>query len=479
MDIRETTLFPDSVSLDTNSCIVVTSGNQICHRVVGLTLKGGKGTQTNIFNNQKSGGGVYARNSCVTIEFCRILDCKTTFGGGIAAIGPSFEVRSGFVEVNNCFIRGCTAQENGGGFFALSCSLAFDHCELVKDSCLNFCGGIEASQSYIHGTNTTVDSAYGSSSSLDISTSEVYLNQCSFLHGTCIPHPLSNSFFHIGSSSGRVAACTFSENLTEYPGGSIIGDPAPEVVGCVFERITATIYTATVLIGYDDNTQFAYNIIRDNVNIAGGAIQPFQRTTARIHHNLITGNRSLQENRPSAILCVSNCNPTIDSNRIEGNHGSSVGFIIELGEHHWDLSRNWWGHESGPYDAVRNAGGQGDTIQTDSVVFEPWLLTPPETSVGIGPIHPKQPLASTWEILAVYPNPFNNSFTVSIAGFARSDFEVKLVDLLGRQVASIHSGSLTGTSLRYDAATQLATGLYFLVAQDSRSVSVKKVVFLK
>ncbi len=479
IDIYETTLYPDSVSSDTSSCIVITSGNQICQRIVGLTLQNGKGTRTDIFDNQKSGGAVYARNSCVSIESCRILDCKSTFGGGIAAIGPSFQVRTGYVEVIDCLIRGCTAQENGGGLFALSCSLVFENCKLIKDSCFNFCGGIEASQSYLLGANTSVDSAYGSTSSLDVSSCEINLSQCNFLHGTCIPHPVSNSFFHIGSSSGRVTACTFSDNLTEYPGGSIIGNPAPEVTGCVFERISATIYTATVLIGYDDNTQFAYNIIRDNVNIAGGAIQPFQRTTAHIHHNLITGNRSLQANRPSAITCVSNCSPLIDSNRVENNSGNSVGFITEFGEHHWDLSRNWWGHESGPYHATRNSGGQGDTILSDSIIFEPWLVSPPETVVGIGPISPKPPVASTWEIVAVYPNPFNSSFTVSVAGFARNDFEMRIIDLLGRQVSSIHSGSLSGTSLHYKMPSQLATGIYFLVAQDDRTASIVKLVFLK
>lgn len=479
LDIANTILYPDSVFSDTNSCIVVTSGNQICHRVIGLTLQDGRGTRLDIRENELSGGAVHVRSSCLTIETCRVLGGKATLGGGIAAIGPNSNSRLGFVEVNDCTIQDCSAQEEGGGLYAYSCSLAFDNCLLLNDSCFNFSGGIESRNSYLNGSNTSVDSAFGPFSSLSVSNSEVFLNRCTFTRGATPQESFVYSFFHIGNSVGRLTACSFSDNLTEYPSGSIVGDSAPEIVGCVFERIRATVFTATVLIGYDDNTQFAYNIVRDNLNVAGGAIQPFQRTTAHIHHNLVTGNRSLQSNRPSAIMCVSHCNPLVDSNRIELNEGISAGFIPELGEHHWDLSRNWWGHESGPFHATLNPGGQGDTIVSDSIEFSPWLTSPPETTVGVERERQNPPVASTWDILTIYPNPFNSSFVISIAGFARNDFSIKLVDLLGRQVAMIHEGTIIGSSLQYTAPVNLASGIYFLVASDKVMIRTNKIVFLK
>uniref|UniRef100_A0A7J3ZAF9 Peptidase S8/S53 domain-containing protein n=1 Tax=Ignisphaera aggregans TaxID=334771 RepID=A0A7J3ZAF9_9CREN len=40
-------------------------------------------------------------------------------------------------------------------------------------------------------------------------------------------------------------------------------------------------------------------------------------------------------------------------------------------------TNNWWGDPSGPYHPVLNPGGKGDKV-SDSVIFEPWLTSPPQ-----------------------------------------------------------------------------------------------------
>lgn len=475
-DILTTILMPDPIQSDTASCIAVVSGNQIQQTIIGFTLQNGTGTVTDILSHQRSGGGVYARYSCVSIQHCRIINCEAGFGGGIAAIGPTLSNRSGFVEVNYCDIRDCNALENGGGINVLSCSLVVRSSSLTNDSCFHFAGGLEARHSYVSANDVTIDSAYGLWSSLASINCEIFLDRCTFRHGSSPENPLARSHFNIGGSAGRVSGCIFSDNISPMPCGSIYGDTAPEVIGCIFERNTATYRTATVLLGYDDNTQFAYNIIRDNVNSSGGALQPFQRTIANIHHNLITGNRSLNGSYPSAIMCVSGCNPTLEFNRIENNEGISTGFSPNSEEHPWSLINNWWGSESGPYHETLNPLGEGDTIVSAFIDFSPWLLSPPDISSN-GQTRPD--IAQTWEVLSVFPNPFNSSFAISIAGFAGKDFHVELFDLLGRHVDLIHAGPFTGNTLRYSAPSHLSSGIYFLTLRDKRQLRSHKIVFLK
>ncbi|MBU1984360.1 T9SS type A sorting domain-containing protein, partial [bacterium] len=84
-----------------------------------------------------------------------------------------------------------------------------------------------------------------------------------------------------------------------------------------------------------------------------------------------------------------------------------------------------------------------------------------------------------WHIHAIYPNPFNSEFRISVAGLAGDDFAVTLHNLLGQQVALLHRGRVSSPEIHFVAPPEMATGLYFLHARSRGHSETKKVVFLR
>lgn len=65
---------------------------------------------------------------------------------------------------------------------------------------------------------------------------------------------------------------------------------------------------------------------------------------------------------------------SINGSTISGNGWGGVFALWYL----VDARYNWWGHPSGPYDASRNPGGQGNQVIGSGVAFAPWLGQPSE-----------------------------------------------------------------------------------------------------
>ncbi|MCC6476108.1 T9SS type A sorting domain-containing protein [bacterium] len=141
-----------------------------------------------------------------------------------------------------------------------------------------------------------------------------------------------------------------------------------------------------------------------------------------------------------------------------------------------DARWNWWGDSTGPYNSIWNPQGLGAEIDYD-VMFIPWLTTPDSNGSDVDqPGLPTQPFS--FEI-TTYPNPFNSSVRIDIAGFTGRDFNMKLFDTLGREVATLHSGPLQGGNLLFTAPSTIAAGVYFVRASDTKYSETKKIVFLK
>jgi hypothetical protein len=70
--------------------------------------------------------------------------------------------------------------------------------------------------------------------------------------------------------------------------------------------------------------------------------------------------------------------------------------------------------------------------------------------------------------LSTYPNPVRERVTVKLAVKERQDVQVRLYDVLGRRVATLHSGPLPAQELRRlrldVSSTGLTSGTYFLRA---------------
>ncbi|MBL0062049.1 MAG: hypothetical protein IPP40_11385 [bacterium] len=126
---------------------------------------------------------------------------------------------------------------------------------------------------------------------------------------------------------------------------------------------------------------------------------------------------------------------------------------------------NFWGDSTGPYEATRNPGGLGDTTNA-ATIYDEWLLSAdeiPDTSLFPNPVGDSPlPISSTWQLGTIYPNAFNSEFRVVLDGMTGADFEVKLYDLLGREVALLHSGRTLRGTLNFAAPANLAAGICFI-----------------
>ncbi len=77
----------------------------------------------------------------------------------------------------------------------------------------------------------------------------------------------------------------------------------------------------------------------------------------------------------------------------------------------------------------------------------------------------------------IYPNPFSNSFTVSIAQPEQTDAKIYLTDAYGRQVLGIFSGSIDKGQHSIDVSTDgITKGLYFCVMETPAGRNVVKVI---
>ncbi|MBK6765387.1 MAG: right-handed parallel beta-helix repeat-containing protein [bacterium] len=217
--------------------------------------------------------------------------------------------------------------------------------------------------------------------------------------------------------TGEIRGCWFHDTHALWPSvhlGRIYG--AVTFIGNVLEHNSTSDITGTLIVNGDNDYTISHNIFRDNRNVGGGAVYAFAYATAIVELNSFVGNSSDDPTRGSVLESMNHGAPHFRDNIIAGNIGNCVSarpeYPIIL-----DARNNWWGHASGPYHAELNPLGQGDTLVGDSVLFEPWLTSPPDTTQPSA-IHPEpeRPVAGTWDLQSVFPNPFNNSFTLSLAG---------------------------------------------------------------
>jgi hypothetical protein len=483
-----TAVLPDSLRPDTQSCFVYVGGEGPASRLAGLTLESGRGTRHYEYYNVRAGGAIYLKAitspSGISIERCDFRTCRAVLGGAVYARGYTQRAQ---MTLTNCRFFGDFAEEFGGGLMVDACVLAALHCTF--DACSTaFYMNTYGSGLYAYASVLQMDSCQfgacvsGGAAAVEVHQSSGSISGCQFEANENLGPGVASDLW-TWFSDLTVTGCLFRNNTCGVAAIVLDGQVHHSFVGNVVENGYASRLTGSLMLTapYGD---VAYNVIRNNTNVAGGAIYVVQNgvpsTFERIHHNVITGNVSMNPDRPSALASVAT-RVHADSNLIVGNTGPAVDFVPGAPPATIDARYNWWGHPSGPYHPTQNPGGQGDTLLSDSVLFIPWLTEPPDTTMPPNylSVRERPEVASTWILMNAYPNPFNQSVTLVLAGFTGPDFEVVLYNLLGEQVDIVHRGVLTGGQLHYQAPPWLASGVYLLSARDKHSVQTKKVILMK
>jgi hypothetical protein len=138
----------------------------------------------------------------------------------------------------------------------------------------------------------------------------------------------------------------------------------------------------------------------------------------------------------------------------------------------------YWGDTSGPYNALTNPGGQGDTVDT-LIIFEPW--EPDTLFLNIN--EPHSPNMPTDFILGYpYPNPFNSSVTIEYALTREQDIRLAVYDVLGRETETLlETWQGIGVHRVNWNAGNVASGVYVarLSSRDTGKSQAVKLILMK
>ncbi|MBI5060083.1 right-handed parallel beta-helix repeat-containing protein [candidate division KSB1 bacterium] len=142
-----------------------------------------------------------------------------------------------------------------------------------------------------------------------------------------------------------------------------------------------------------------------------------------------------------------------------------------------DFTMNYWGDPSGPYEPDSNSAGLGDRIGSD-VLFRPWAE---DTVFAVGRSRPPAWIPSSTSV-SVYPNPFNNSATLTVQVGLPGEYAITLTSVTGQRVRNAWKGTVvTSRDVRIDLA-DAASGVYFATVQaglDNRPLATAKLVLMK
>ena len=131
---------------------------------------------------------------------------------------------------------------------------------------------------------------------------------------------------------------------------------------------------------------------------------------------------------------------------------------------------------------VKSAIGQGfvGTIQQGNTRIESGFFADTSMRRTIISTVKEQWVPITYLLSQNFPNPFNPSTTISFSFPTRSFVSLKVIDLLGREVATIVSEEMSaGNYSRQWNANGFSSGVYFYRLQAGSFIETKKLILLR
>ncbi|MBK6765462.1 MAG: right-handed parallel beta-helix repeat-containing protein [bacterium] len=484
--IENTILVAVTDNPDSASCVSVALPSSDSCTIRGLTMTGGEGTLWSSPDGDfAAGGAVFANESRLRVEDCVIRECQAQFGGGIAVEHPSPIQAITYATIERTQFANCAAEAYGGGLYLWRTATEIRFATF--EACTSDAGGIQSIGAQITVSACTLRNCGSAVGAIFAGGDNSVVEDCLFESNG---NPWTESEFGFCNLAAfdrvTIRGNIFRDNTTNDM-AILVQDfdrfGVPFFYGNVIERHTMTDRSGAIYLSNCEGV-FSHNIMRDCYSDRGASISPAGSGVLQIRHNVFVNNGQSPDGFGSVLnySAASMGIPAMaDSNVFAGNIGPAISFDPAMpGPVSINARNNWWGHQSGPYHPTRNPNGRGDTLLLELVEFEPWLTEPPDTSSAVPPRQPESViLGSTWEVMGVYPNPFNSKLSIDVAGFTDSSFKLALFDLLGRECATLYSGRMYGGTVSVTSPPLLASGVYFLVARDSRYMKAQKVVLLK
>jgi hypothetical protein len=99
---------------------------------------------------------------------------------------------------------------------------------------------------------------------------------------------------------------------------------------------------------------------------------------------------------------------------------------------------------------------------------------------GTSVIESETSLPSSLTLHSAYPNPFNSSTVISFSLPSKSSVQLKVFDIMGREVTTLINEELTaGNYHRQWDASNISSGVYFYRLQSGLFMETKKLILLR
>ncbi len=482
----------DSASNSDSASVVALLGGQDTNTVLmGFTITNGSGTYDPTWLGH-FGGGIFCRNnSSPTIMGNIITGNTTTYGGGIECDYSCSPIIKRNTIINN-------AVDSIGGGIDL-----YKHCSaLIMDNLIS--------------QNTA---RWGAGISCDDSCSPVITgntingNNCSYHGGgigffnQCSLVIKSNTITGNTAVRGGGIFCyrshaiidsnEITENTTTFSGGGIrCYQSSPEITNNNISGNTASAGAGIASYQWSAPLIKNNNIIGNHARVAGGGIDNYGNSSARICDNIISDNTADSLGLGAGICCWNNAVPFIDSCDITFNNGDGITCHYSSSpEIHYndiygnsnygirnldstvivDAENNWWGDSTGPYHPDSNPGGLGDTV-SDYVDFIPWLYWPG--------VEEQMSIPNVVTRLEIYPNPFRSKVNIAyttVNGAGCKDLTI--YDAVGRLIKDLTSYQSPYNQVTWDGTDErgkkVSSGVYFIKFKAENYRETKKLLLIR
>ncbi|MFQ5639491.1 MAG: T9SS type A sorting domain-containing protein [bacterium] len=464
-------------------------GGMICHWSANASIK-----NTTITNNTSGagGGGITSWDSNINLEHVTVEgNIASTWGGGIDSYRSN-------VTVTNCDFIGNEARDGTGG--GINCtygqtfaafSVAINNTVVENNSATNRSGGIHVATWDSISVEVSIDNC-------DITNNVAGAYTGLYIRGKGVHFNVSNCLITENEAKDFAAGGGFSSNSTGIVSNCLIASNNAATDGGIWNSGGLSVWSGA-------NVDFLNCTFADNSAAYGDGLTVGGGGMATATNCIFWGNSSEQIalatwSSQGGTLMVNYCD-------IQGAR-DSVNVVDALSTLNWGIGNT----DENPLfvdpgnrdfrlqDASPCIGAGIDSIEIAGV----WLKVPitdiagntrpnpagsmPDLGAYESPFalpvgvanHSSKEIPEFFVLRQNYPNPFNPSTTIEFALAKRSAVQLKVFDIVGREVATLVDEAMTPG--RYKVAFEpidLSSGVYFYRITAGEFMQTKRLLLLK
>ncbi len=484
LHIEECVLRPPPHSVG-RTLLAATDEPQPILRLVGLYIKGSSS------GLPVTGGGIAAHNREIEIRACYVDSCHATIGGGLFA--------------RNCNVSIASTRFLHTGSNEFGNVAYFENCVSIVDSvCAQSCfstnndpsavaffverGSLSLRSSIVQDFGwEDVPGGYcirqvGVADYLEIVGCEIRNNR--FHHFFRLPGEGVLQWSNIRFDSNYVVSNEFQHDLFQSAGadtGSISLFRYNVFSGN--RRLSEPGWLSRMLFSAADSVQIieiSHNLFCDNeseensVALILGPTTPFH---IKFNNNYIFRNSCDGfANPPGGVLMTIACPANVIFRNVIAESNGYAAFQGLLSSPPSFLPFNYWGDSSGPYHAIENESGLGDSVEY-LVSVTPWYS---DSSFNEQNIRVRSAQPSSFVLGFPYPNPFNSSVTIEYAVTREQAIRLVVYDILGRRVETLlDERQGVGVHNILWNAEGMASGVYFARLSSGNLAQTVKLLLMK